>query len=161
MMIPNLRQFRRGTALLALLALAGCASYIDAKREVANAPAAIRAAEVRRDAALDANADLRTQQAEANAAQQSLSRDVGQTEAQLAQVQARLKKAKSATAAQRAELAKLSKRQADLKRDMDAMNRAPAPKTAGEVGGRQIELDNLRTEQDNLQKQVDALQGAL
>jgi len=161
MMIRNPRELRLSIAMLALLSLAGCASYIDAKREVANAPAAMRAAEVRRDAAIDENADLRTQQAEANAAQQSLNRDVGQTETQLAQVQARLKKATSATAAQRAELAKLTKRQADLKRDMDAMNRAPAPKTAGEVGGRQIELDNLRTEQDNLQKQVDALQGAL
>jgi len=161
MMIRNPRELRLSIAMLALLSLAGCASYIDAKREVANAPAAMRAAEVRRDAAIDENADLRTQQAEANAAQQSLNRDVGQTQAQLAQVQARLKKATSATAAQRAELAKLTKRQADLKRDMDAMNRAPAPKTAGEVGGRQIELDNLRTEQDNLQKQVDALQGAL
>ena len=50
---------------------------IDAKREVANAPAAIRAAEVRRDAALDANADLRAQQAEVTAAQQSLNRTQG------------------------------------------------------------------------------------
>ena len=160
-MIHNPRELRLSIAILALLSVAGCASYIDAKREVANAPAAMRAAEVRRDAAIDENADLRTQQAEANAAQQSLNRDVGQTETQLAQVQARLKKATSATAAQRAELAKLTKRQADLKRQMDTMNRAPAPSTAGEVGGRQIELDNLRTEQDNLQKQVDALQGAL
>jgi hypothetical protein len=160
-MIRSLRETGRTAALLALLGLAGCASYIDAKREVANAPAAIQAAEVRRNAALDANADLRAQQAEVTAAQQSLNRDVGQTEAQLAQVEARMKKAKSATAAQRAELARLAKRQAGLKRYMDGMNQTPAPKTPGEVGGRQIELDNLRTEQDNLQKQVDALQGAL
>jgi chromosome segregation ATPase len=160
-MISRLCDIRHAAAVLALLGLAGCASYIDAKREVANAPAAIRAAEVRRDAALDANAELRAQQAEVAAAQQRLNRDVGQTEAQLAQVEARLKKAKAATASQRAELAKLAKRQADLKRDMSNLNQAPAPKTPGEVGGRQIELDNLRTEQDNLQKQIDALQGAL
>ena len=53
MMIRNPRELRLSIAMLALLSLAGCASYIDAKREVANAPAAMRAAEVRRDAAID------------------------------------------------------------------------------------------------------------
>ena len=160
-MKPILRHAPAARSIAALLVLSGCASYIDAKREVARAPETIRAAEIRRDAARGENESLRREQAEAEAEQQRLGAALAGTNAQLAAVQKRIKTSNAASAAQRSELARLTQRQKDLEAEMAAMNAAPPASSPGDTAARQLQLDALRLEQENLQKQLNALVNAM
>lgn len=107
------------------------------------------------------NVDLKSQLASLQSEQDTLQEEIARSKTELQGLDERLKQTQSATEGQRAEYRRLLAKQKELKKEIDRAAAAPQPANATDADSKRLELDRLKMEKEQLQKQIQALQNGL
>jgi chromosome segregation ATPase len=157
------------TALLhlpALALLAGCTAvntYVSERGDLSSGRTeqAVNAAQARQDEARQTNAALTQQVAELQAERDRLASDMARNAARLHDIDASLRRTRTATDAQKAQFLRLQKQQQSLQKQLDDAAREAQPASAGDAASQSLNLQRLRVEKEDLERQINVLRETL
>ena len=151
--------------LLLLLLVSGCAAVGTFSQQTQDLTSGasdqrVQAAQVREQQASADNASLQLQLETVEAHRANLEQQVGDADAQLHQVRARLVASRAASASQRADYRRLLREQQALKAKLGTMAAHPAA-TSDDASVQRAQLDELIRQKDRLRHEIDGLQAGL
>ena len=152
--------------MTALVGLGGCAAvntYVGERGDLSSGRTqqAVNAAQSRQDDARRANAELAQQAADLQAERDRLTNEVARSAARLRDVDASLRKTRAVTEGQKAEYLRLRDQLQQLQKQLDGAAREAPPESVGDAAAQSLNLQRLRVEKENLERQINVLRETL